>query len=128
MLGVVPDLDHGLTAANHLTPHDAVRVAKILRGGQDEDEDAVGGDETEKIGGVAMAIHWGTFLATLEEAAESMKDLRRACERLGVDYVTALDERKVGEKKPDSLRFSCVNHGQSIYLAMKPRTRAEGKP
>lgn len=31
-IGVVPIVNKGLTAANHMTPHDAVRVGKIMRG------------------------------------------------------------------------------------------------
>lgn len=126
MFGVVPEVDHGLTAANHLTPHDAVRVAKILR---DYDEDiSKGGDQ---LGGVAVAIHWGTFVVDLEEARQSQRDLRRSCDLLDVDYVSHVDQRKnkiEGEDDSSRLQFACVNHGQSIHLSMRQKADRIASP
>lgn len=116
-LGVVPDLDEGLTAANHMTPHDAVRVAKILRGAEERESQESSGI----IGrGKAVAIHWGTFVTGPDEVRKSINELQMACESHGVSYVRALDERQqqIDKDSASDLTFACLNHGQSVYLAM----------
>ncbi|UZJ52005.1 hypothetical protein CBS101457_001325 [Exobasidium rhododendri] len=119
-LGVVPQLDQGLTAANHLTPSDAVRVAKIMRGyTEGSDKGALSPLSGQ---GVVVAIHWGTFVSGLQEVRTSMQDLYTSCESQGANFVRNLDARnaeqlEVEERVP--LVVACLDHGQSIYLDLK---------
>jgi N-acyl-phosphatidylethanolamine-hydrolysing phospholipase D len=116
--GLVPDIDEGLHAANHMTPQDAVRVAKIMRGAEDKDRnDLVVGR------GKAVAIHWGTFVTGPEEVRNSMHDLETTCQERGVSFVRSIDERQKGDDtgQDAGLDFACLNHGQSVYLAMNSK-------
>lgn len=116
VIGVVPDVDKGLTAANHMTPYDAVRVSKILRGKGEhsakESNSRLTSDSTKSAR--VVAIHWGTFVTGLDEVHTSMQNLRQACHQQGVHYTRLLDERQDGNINQDS--FACLNHGQSVYL------------
>ncbi|MCO5556281.1 hypothetical protein L7F22_009827 [Adiantum nelumboides] len=137
-IGIIPQLDDGVTGANHMTPRDAVRVSKIMAG---LDEGRLGETEPRSRRShppVAVAIHWGTFVNDSEEVHQSMRDLRNACHSQGVDYVRSIDEGAPAQKQGDShssgqehspspfalaqapssragVTFACLDHGQSIY-------------
>ena len=138
-IGIIPQLDDGVTGANHMTPRDAVRVSKIMAG---LGEGRLGETEPRSRRShppVAVAIHWGTFVNDSAEVHQSMRELRNACHSQGVDYVRSIDERAPAQKQADStssaqeqspspfalaqppssragLIFACLDHGQSIYL------------
>lgn len=146
-IGIIPQLDDGVTGANHMTPRDAVRVSKIMAG---LGEGRLGEREPRSRRSyppVAVAIHWGTFVNDSAEVHQSMRDLRNACQSQGVDYVRSIDERVPAQEQGDShssaqehtgrdprrpspfalaqdpspragLTFACLDHGQSIYLPM----------
>jgi N-acyl-phosphatidylethanolamine-hydrolysing phospholipase D len=125
-LGVVPEMDGGLTGANHMTPFDAVRVAKILTcqpGEQDRQPDYISDQQSESDihQPVVMAIHWGTFVSGMDEVRRSMHDLESACAVQDVLYARQYDQRK-NKTKTDTkglVTFACIDHGQSIWMNLQ---------
>lgn len=146
--GLVPELDGGLTGANHMTPYDAVRVAKILSGrvdqstfdDRDRQEDGrlpsstADGQQSEQVAatasapGVVMSIHWGTFVSGMDELRRSMHDLEAACMVQGVKYVRDLDQRAPNadraaqQAEKGELTFACIDHGRTIWLKLPSDT------
>lgn len=119
-LGVIPEMDGGLTGANHMTPFDAVRVAKILvgqPGEEDRQPEQINSPDIQQS--VVMAIHWGTFVSGMDEIRRSMQDLESACAVQDVLYARQYDQRKNKSHPKGLITFACIDHGQSIWMNIK---------
>jgi hypothetical protein len=120
--GLLPVIDSGLTGANHMTPFDAVRVAKILSGDEVQHKEKGLASplsvQRKTKANITMAIHWGTFVRDLEEVRQSMRDLHSACLVQGVRFVRCYDGRDASAGKTDDATtvFACLDIGDSIVL------------
>ncbi|KAK4442636.1 beta-lactamase superfamily domain-containing protein [Podospora aff. communis PSN243] len=93
----VPWHSPGVTAANHMPAWDAVRVMKLMTGGEPA---------------VAVGMHWGTFVPDPMEVLGTLGQLEWACVKQGVKFGRDL-ESEAAEK---GQRFLALNHGQSVCL------------
>lgn len=116
-------LHESLTAANHMTPRDAVRCFRLMHlagqvgvaraqaqaraqalaaarrdGGGGKGDDVGGGDvgAEDSPPPVAMAIHWGTFVGDPDEPRRSLRRLRLACRDWHVTFARGYDEAPAG--------------------------------
>ncbi|CAO1619271.1 unnamed protein product [Parajaminaea phylloscopi] len=112
-VGLLPDVDGGLTAQNHLDEWEAVEVARILTGqspttlksAQEEIEHAerngVEDTRTSKAHRrrrpLALAIHFGTFSPSQETRA-TLRRLKRACKQQSWRAIRHLDDKAAREE------------------------------
>ena len=87
----------GVTAANHMPAWDAVRVMKLMTGGEPT---------------VAVGMHWGTFVPDPVDVLSNLGQLEWACRRQGVKFGRDLS----GESADKGSWFLALNHGQSICI------------
>ncbi|KDN53388.1 Metallo-hydrolase/oxidoreductase [Tilletiaria anomala UBC 951] len=114
-------LDERLTAANHMTPRDAVRVFDLMQ------KPTQPGTSTSAAQSVALAIHWGTFIADVTEAQQSLRKLRKACKEWDIDFARTLPAQQTKgnstAKQDDSntgkLTFVALNAGQHIEMHLR---------
>lgn len=103
-------LNEGLTAANHMTPRDAVRCFRLM--------DQVGRQHApvsarERPAPIALAIHWGTFVGSENEAETSLLHLRRACTDMHVRFARDC----TNDEGPT---FVALNPGEAFTVALRP--------
>lgn len=124
-------LNEGLTAANHMTPHDAVRCFRLMNEtpaldgarGVAKTGLAVGEGARDTPSPVALAIHWGTFVGSSNEAAVSLHSLREACRAYDVTFARCLDEED--GTQGSSPRFVALNPGEAINMMLRPLQQDE---
>lgn len=144
--GLLPNVNGGLTAQNHLDEWEAIEVAKILCGGGGDggeaDDDAGNADVGAGADSAAtpsaspaspqvMAIHFGTF-SPPDETQRNIDTLKRACDangwemhRRGGDTTEdgAEDQKAIGSISADTPRFYVLDHGAHLDLQLKTRRR-----
>lgn len=98
-VGILPDVDGGLTAQNHLDEWEAIEVAKVLTGrnidaGVDNERDGQKSLPAQQSKGgrrpLAVAIHFGTF-SPPPETLRNVKRLQRACDGQGWSFLRGDD-------------------------------------
>jgi hypothetical protein len=137
-LKLFPSISDGLTGANHMGPRDAVRAMRIMTDAQhgeaDEAADEAGvPDDWQALDAtppavraprapLALAVHWGTFVADAAEAEASMRQLREACDATGTGGVrfcrgAAQTQAWLGSRsEADGGAFAALDHGETVWL------------
>lgn len=114
-------LHEGLTAANHMTPKDAVRCFRLM--------DLAGQAHRlpDEAAPVALAIHWATFVGDPDEAARSLRRLRKACRDWHVRFArchgTASSARSsplLAPTLPEAdPTFLAINPGENVVIPLR---------
>lgn len=125
-VGILPQVDGGLTAQNHLDEWEAVEVARVLTGQNTSDSPRTSEDQEEtaqklepsrkdlssKRRPLAIAIHFGTF-APPQETRGNLTRLLKACARQRWRPLRALTD--VADDTTDG-DFLVLNHGQCAQI------------
>ncbi|CAO1629927.1 unnamed protein product [Sympodiomycopsis kandeliae] len=110
-VGLLPEIDNGLLAQNHLNEREAVEVAKILSGNRKEMN--------------IVAIHFGTF-SPVEETRRNIRNLITACQEHHVQLVRSdkavLDISDGGKES----RFYVLDHGGRVDMDLRAGKNTRG--
>ncbi|PRP77681.1 hypothetical protein PROFUN_00542 [Planoprotostelium fungivorum] len=118
-IGFFPRVNPSIMSANHIGAWDAVRLHHIMRDASEAQR------ETWRPRPVSMAIHWGTFVGGMEDVQQSIRDLKKSCRELELEFgrlPSGGRAEKEGEKRG---KFYLVNHGESLTFDMREYEKAE---
>lgn len=138
---LVPEVPEALTSSTHMTPGDAVALHNILLAKDDDKDrkplsqeagehkksslDDVDGSalppppppvRRQRRRQISIAMHFGTFCSGLAESRDTIRTLRKECDRQGVRFLKLEGERSDIAAEEEESAFVVLDHGGTVEI------------